>query len=68
MLLNAKRSLLSPAEIAELLGVHRASVYRRIQAGELPAIRLGGDGPLRVHGDDLEAWLTQYPARPRGGT
>jgi excisionase family DNA binding protein len=54
MLLNPKRSVLSPAEIAELLGVHRASVYRRIQAGELPATRLGGDGPLRVRSDQLE--------------
>jgi excisionase family DNA binding protein len=38
-------TLLSPAELAELLGVHRASVYRRINSGELPAIRLGEDGP-----------------------
>jgi excisionase family DNA binding protein len=54
MLSNATRALLSPAEVAELLGVHRASVYRRIQAGELPAIRLGSDGPLRVRSDALE--------------
>ena len=68
MLLNAKRSLLSPAEIAELLGVHRASVYRRIQDGSLPALRLGGEyGPLRIRAEELEAWLTQYPAGPAEG-
>jgi excisionase family DNA binding protein len=66
MLSNA--TLLSPAEVAELLGVHRASVYRRINSGELPAIQLGDDGPLRIRSDALKAWLAANPAVPRGGT
>jgi excisionase family DNA binding protein len=40
--------LLRPAEVAALLGVTRATVYRKIHTGELPATRLGDDGPLRV--------------------
>jgi excisionase family DNA binding protein len=67
VLSNATRTVLSPADVADLLGVHRASVYRRIQAGELPAIRLGSEGPLRVRSAELEAWLTQYPAGPAEG-
>jgi excisionase family DNA binding protein len=57
--------LLSPAEVAELLGVHRASVYRRINSGGLPAIRLGEDGPLRIRSDRLEDWLAAT-AVPKG--
>jgi excisionase family DNA binding protein len=68
MLSNATRTLLSPAEVAELLGVHRASVYRRINSGELPAIRLGEDGPLRIRSDRLEDWLAANPAVPREET
>jgi excisionase family DNA binding protein len=68
MLSNATRTLLSPAEVAQILGLHRASVYRRINSGELPAIRLGEDGPLRVRSDQLEDWLTRHPAVPRGET
>jgi excisionase family DNA binding protein len=64
MLTNA--TLLSPTEVAELLGVHRASVYRRINSGELPAIRLGEDGPLRIRSDELEAWLAANPAVRQG--
>jgi excisionase family DNA binding protein len=59
--------LLSVGEVAKLLRLHPHSVYRKINAGALPAIRLGGDGPLRVRSDKLEAWLTQYPASPAEG-
>ena len=52
--------LLSPAEVAALLGVTRATVYRRINAGELPATRLGEDGPLRVDAAALEDWLVAH--------
>lgn len=53
--------LLSPAEVARLLGVCRATAYRRIHSGELRAVRLGQDGPLRVRSDVLEMWLAQNP-------
>jgi excisionase family DNA binding protein len=57
--------LFSPAEVAELLGLHRGSVYRKIHSGELPAIRLGEDGPLRIRSDQLDEWLAAN-AVPRG--
>jgi excisionase family DNA binding protein len=57
--------LLSPADVARLLGVCRATAYRRIHSGEIPALRLGETGPLRVRSDQLERWLAQNPATPK---
>jgi excisionase family DNA binding protein len=57
--LRHRRSFLSPAEVARRLAVHRATVYRWIHTGELPAVRLGEGGTtLRVRADTLNAWLT----------
>lgn len=35
------KSLLRPDEVAAILDVHVATVYRRIEDGTLPAIRIG---------------------------
>ena len=51
---------LSPAEVARRLAVHRATVYRWIHTGELPAVRLGGT-TLRVRADTLNTWLSPTP-------
>ena len=49
---------LSPSEVALRLGLSRSTVYRYIQSGALPALRLGRDGTtLRVRADALEGWL-----------
>lgn len=58
------QKLLSPAEVALRLGISRPSVYRKIERGEIPAVRLGGPGssaPLRVPERALEAWLYSDP-------
>jgi excisionase family DNA binding protein len=57
--------LLSPADVARLLGVCRATAYRRIHSGEIPALRLGETGPLRVRSDQLEKWLAAHPVNPK---
>ena len=46
-------------EVAERLRVSPPTVYRRIAAGELPAVRLGAGprAPLRVDDQELRAWL-----------
>jgi excisionase family DNA binding protein len=50
--------LLTIPEVARRLGLHRDTVYRKIERGEIPALRLGGGhGPLRVDADELERWL-----------
>jgi excisionase family DNA binding protein len=51
------RGLLTVAEVADELRLTRESVYRRIQAGELAAVRVGVHGPLRVPADALEQHL-----------
>jgi excisionase family DNA binding protein len=52
--------LLSIAEVATKLGCSKASVYRRVRAGELPASRLGdGLTPFRISERELAGWLEQ---------
>jgi excisionase family DNA binding protein len=49
---------LSVKEVALRLGMHEQSVRRKIAAGEIPALQLGGPGcALRVLEDELERWL-----------
>lgn len=58
MRLNApQRELLTVDEIAVRLAVHRATVYRAIDRGELQARRLGENGSYRVTEAALEAFL-----------
>jgi excisionase family DNA binding protein len=48
--------LISVREAAEIANVSRVHVWRLIQRGEIPAVRVGeGHGPIRV---DREAFLT----------
>ena len=57
-LIDVQPRLLSIAEVAERLGVSRRTVERKIRAGELPALQLGGPRtPLRVDERELEEWL-----------
>jgi excisionase family DNA binding protein len=50
--------LLRIPEAAERLNVSRASVYRWVVEGRLPAVQLGGRGaPLRIPSAELERWL-----------
>ena len=42
-------------EVAEELGQHPASIYRKVHAGELPPVRLGqGRAAIRIPRDELE--------------
>lgn len=54
----------TPGEVAQVLGVCRATVYRLIEDGPLVASRVGAQ--LRIHSDDLEAYLasTRKSATP----
>jgi excisionase family DNA binding protein len=51
---NANKRFLSPAEAAAELGVSKSSIYRSIEAGHLPAVRLQPLGALRIPADALE--------------
>jgi excisionase family DNA binding protein len=47
--------LLSPSEVAGWLSVSRATVYRLVDAGQIPVVRVGGQ--LRFDRAELERWL-----------
>ncbi len=57
--------LLTVAEVAERLGLSPMSVYRRVWAGEIPALKLGSTrrAALRIQEDELDAWLYREEKR-----
>jgi excisionase family DNA binding protein len=58
--------LLTIDEVAEQLRQHRATIYRKVSAGNLPAVRLAsrGRGALRVPEAELDAWLVGGRLQP----
>jgi excisionase family DNA binding protein len=63
----ADRSVRKPyrvAQVAALLDVHPATVYRDIDAGRLKALRVGsGKGALRIMPDAFDAYLSLLEVR-----
>jgi excisionase family DNA binding protein len=46
------------AECAKVARVSRSSIWRRIQRGEIPAVRVGNTtGPIRVPTEEFLGWL-----------
>ena len=67
---TAPSRLLTVAETARLLNVSEVTVRRRIQAGELEAVRVGSADVIRIEPEAVAACLQpiEYPARaPRTG-
>jgi excisionase family DNA binding protein len=48
-------AILSMAEVCRELGMSKSWVYRRIQSGEIPSVRLGNN--IKVRREDLEGYL-----------
>jgi excisionase family DNA binding protein len=46
---------LAPSEVAHLLNVSKASVYRAVESGDLPHVQLRPNGAVRIPADALEA-------------
>jgi excisionase family DNA binding protein len=60
--IDIQRRLLTLDEIASTLGLSRRTVERRVKAGEIPALQLGGPRTaIRVPADELDAWLESEP-------
>jgi len=56
--LEETQKLLTVDQVAERLGQSKWSVYRKVAAGTIPAVRLGGGrSALRVREAELERWL-----------
>jgi excisionase family DNA binding protein len=49
-----KRRYLSVGEVAHELPVSKASIYRAVESGNLPAVRLAPLGALRIPAEALE--------------
>lgn len=52
---NRKRTMLTATEVADYLRVHVMTVYRLVQRGDLPAIRVGKR--WRFRRDHVDQWL-----------
>jgi excisionase family DNA binding protein len=56
---NPARPLISVAQAAKLAAVSPTHIYRLVQRGELPAVRVGvaGHGPIRIERERFTSWL-----------
>lgn len=57
-----ERRLMTLREVAELLSVSRGHVYNLVSRGDLPAIKVGPNGPLRVDSDAIAALVKTWNA------
>jgi excisionase family DNA binding protein len=51
---HEREEFLTPKELASVLRVDVASIYRAIARGDVPAVRLSQHGALRVHRSVLD--------------
>jgi excisionase family DNA binding protein len=52
---NTPDNFLAPKEAAARLGVHVSAIYRAIERGDLPVVRLGRRGAIRIPVSALDA-------------
>jgi excisionase family DNA binding protein len=57
-----QRSLLSIAEVCQELGMGKSWVYKRIQSGEIPSVKLGHN--IKVRHEDLQSYLERQRNLP----
>jgi excisionase family DNA binding protein len=58
-------TLLTVAEAAQQLRLHRATIYRKIARGVLPAVRTGDRrAAIRIDQDELTRWLYDDASQP----
>jgi excisionase family DNA binding protein len=58
---NKTHQLLTVSEVARELRVSRLTIYRYVQGGNLPALRIGETGPLRIPRESISELVR--PAR-----
>jgi len=57
--------LLSITEVCQELGMGKSWVYRRIQSGEIPSVKLGRN--IKVRREDLQGYLEDQRYQPVSG-
>jgi len=62
----ARPALLTIEEVSSTLRQSKASVYRKISAGELPVVRLGNgtSAHLRIPADGFERYVAAHTMAP----
>lgn len=55
--LTAKQRMLTPEQVAELSGVSRSTISRKIKAGEIQAVKVGNRN--RIPFDEYRRWWDQ---------
>jgi excisionase family DNA binding protein len=65
---HEREALMRMREVADELGQHPATIYRKIHQGEIPSVRLGsGRAAIRVPRAEFERWLHASDSRPDSG-
>jgi excisionase family DNA binding protein len=55
---NEREALMRVRDVADELGQHPATIYRKVATGEIPSVRLGpGRAAIRVPRPEFERWL-----------
>ncbi len=49
-----EREFLAPKEVAHQLRIHVSAVYRAVERGQLPAVRLSETCAIRIHRSALD--------------
>ena len=57
------RRIMTVAEVAEYLKVHRATIYRMARIGKIPAFKIGDD--WRFDKDAIEKWMNNRHVKLR---
>lgn len=53
-----RQNFLRPIELADRLGVDKATVYRAVKRGDVPAVQFGGKGhSILIPEAEFMAWL-----------
>jgi excisionase family DNA binding protein len=60
---RSSSDIISLPEACDFLGVHRNTLYKLIQAGEVPAFRMIKGGRWRFRKSELEQWLEDRQSR-----
>ena len=58
--LRSKKRLMTPDEVADLLAISPKTIYARVKAGTIPAIRIGAS--IRFDPADIAGWLEDRAA------
>lgn len=53
-------NLLRPAEVAQILGLSRATVYRLIADGEFPTVHVGKRKATRIEDASVDAYVQRH--------